>query len=95
MHKNWVIKGYDQSVTCLVDDPENLRMRSSTLFALGVFYRKQTIAYISNKQRNTGKTKIREIDQKVQLKNSGLHKESNQTEQRNSKGERNKIRLLI
>ena len=31
MHKNWVIKGYDQSVTCLADDPQNLETRSSTL----------------------------------------------------------------
>ena len=42
-----------------------------------------------------GKTQVRRIDQKVQLKNSGLQKESNQTEQRNSNCERNKIRLLI
>ena len=35
MHKNWVIKGYDQSVTCLVDDPQNLETRSSTLRTLG------------------------------------------------------------
>ena len=41
------------------------------------------------------KIQINEVDQKVQLKNSGLQKESNQTEQRNSNGERNKIRLLI
>ena len=31
MHKNWVIKGYDQSVTCPADDPQNLETRSSTL----------------------------------------------------------------
>ena len=31
MHKNWVIKEYDQSVTCLADDPGNLETRSSTL----------------------------------------------------------------
>ena len=42
-----------------------------------------------------GKSQIRRSNQKVQLKNSGLQKESNQTEQRNSNGERNKIRLLI
>ena len=29
MHKNWVIKGYDQSVTCLADDPQNLETQSS------------------------------------------------------------------
>ena len=42
-----------------------------------------------------GKTQIRRSNQKVQLKNSGLQKESNQTEQRNSNYERNKLRLLI
>ena len=31
MHKNLVIKGYDQSVTCLADDQQNLETRSSTL----------------------------------------------------------------
>ena len=31
MHKNSVIKGYDQSVTCLADDPQNLVTHSSTL----------------------------------------------------------------
>ena len=42
-----------------------------------------------------GKTQIRRSNQKVQLKNSGLQKDSNQMEQRNSNCERNKIRLLI
>ena len=36
MHKNWVIKGYDQSVTCFADDPQNLGIRSSTLRTPGV-----------------------------------------------------------
>ena len=31
MHENWVIKGYDQSVTCLADDPQTLETRSSML----------------------------------------------------------------
>ena len=29
MHKNWVIKGYDQSVTCLADDRKTLEIHSS------------------------------------------------------------------
>ena len=29
MHKNWIIKGYDQSVTCLADDRKTLVIRSS------------------------------------------------------------------
>ena len=36
MHKNWVIKGYDQSVTCLADDLKNLETRSSTLCTPGI-----------------------------------------------------------
>ena len=36
MHKNWVIMGYDQSVTCLADDPQNLETRSSTLRTPGI-----------------------------------------------------------
>ena len=35
MHKNWVRKEYDRSVTCLADDPQNLVTRSSTLRTLG------------------------------------------------------------
>ena len=94
MHKNWVRKEYDQCVTCLAEDRETQGLVVAR-FTLQEFYQKQTIAYKSNKQRCMGKTQIRDIDQKVQLKNSGLQKESNQTEQRNSNGERNKIRLLI
>ena len=66
-----------------------------TRFALRKFYRKQTVTYISNQQRCINKTSTKSEDQKVQLKNSSLQKESNRTEQRNSNGERNKIHLLI
>ena len=31
MHKNWVLKGYDQSDTCLVDDLQTLETLSSML----------------------------------------------------------------
>ena len=86
--------GYDQSVTCLADDPRILETRSNTLHT-PEFYRKQTITYIRNKQRCTSKTQIREVDQKVQLKNSGTQKESKQTKLRKSNGERKPLRLLI
>ena len=36
MHKNWVIKGYDQSVTCLADDPRNLETPNDTLRTPGI-----------------------------------------------------------
>ena len=77
------MKEYDQCVTCLPDDLQNLVTRSSTLRTPGILSQK-TIAYISNQAGYTGKTQIRRSNQKVQLKNSNLQKESNQTEQRNS-----------
>ena len=91
------MENYDQSVTCLADDPRNLEIRSNKRRTPGTLSQtnKQTITYISKRQRCTSKTQIREVDQKVQLKNSGTQKESNQTKQRKSNGERNKLRLLI
>ena len=87
MHKNWVIKRYDQSVTCLADDPQNLETRSSTLRTPGILSQTN-----NNVQKHStkcmGKTQIRRSNQKVQLKNPGLQKESNQTEKRNSNYEK-------
>ena len=91
MHKNGVIKGYDQSVTCLADDPQNLETRSSTLHTPGILSQTNNNIH-KHSTKCTGKTQIRRSNQKVQLKNSGLQKESNQTEKRNSNYERNKIR---
>ena len=56
MHKNWVVKRYDQSVTCLADDPQNLETRNSTL-PLRVLYRKQTITHISTQLEERVKLK--------------------------------------
>ena len=36
MHKHWVTKGYDQSVTYLADDLQNVVTHSSTLGTLGI-----------------------------------------------------------
>ena len=86
-------KRYDQSVTCLADDPWNLETRRSTLRTPGIANKQ----YI-HKQSSKGawnKTQNKRSNQKFQLKNSGLQKESNQTKQQNSNGERNKLRLLI
>ena len=94
MHKNGLIKGYDQSVTCVADDPQNLETRSSMLRTFGILSQKNNSIH-KRSTRSTGKTQIRTSNQKDQLKNSGLQKESNQTEQRNSNCERNKICLLI
>mgnify|MGYP005837562791 CR=1 FL=1 len=94
MHKNWVINGYGQSVTCLTDDPQNLETRSSTLRTLGILSQKNNNIH-KHSTRSTGKTQIRRSNQKFQLKNFGLQKESTQTEQQNSNYERNNIHLLI
>ena len=84
---------YDQSVTCLADDPQNLAIRSNKRHTPGTLSqtKKQTIStHIMHRSNSNEKS-----NQKVQLKNSGLQKESNRTKQRKSNGERNKLRLLI
>ena len=73
MHKNWVIKRYDQSVTCLADDPQNLETRSSTLHTVGILSQTNNNIH-KHSTRSMGKTQIRRSNQKVQLKNSGLQK---------------------
>ena len=95
MHKNWVIQGYDQSVTCLADDPQNLETRCSTLRTPGILLQTNNSIHEQSSKENKDKPQIRRSNQKVQLKNSGLQKESNQTEQRNSNYKRNMIQLLI
>ena len=94
MHKYWVIKGYDQSVTCLADDLQNLETRSSTFLTPGILSQTKNNIH-KHSTKCTGRTQIRKSNQKAQLQDSGLQKESNQTEQRNSDYERNQIRLLI
>ena len=67
MHKNWVIKGYDQSVTFLADDPRNIGTRSNTLPTPGIL--SQTNNNIHKQQaRMHKKTQIREVDQKFNLR---------------------------
>ena len=95
MHKNWVIKGYDQSVTCLADDPQNLGTPNNTLRTPGILSQTNNSIHKQSSKEAWVKLQIRRSNQKVQLKNSGLQKESNQTEQRNSNGERKKLRLLL
>ena len=56
MHKNWVIKEYDQSVTCLADDSQNLETRSSTLHSSGIL--SQTNNSIHKQTRNDAQTKL-------------------------------------
>ena len=67
MHKNWVIKGYDQCVTCLADDPQNLGTRSSTLRTLGILLQTNNSIH---KQSSKGarKLKIRDLTSKFNLR---------------------------
>ena len=88
MHKNWVIKGYDQSVTCLVDDPQNLETRCSTLRTPG------TLSQTNNKHstRGTGKTQLRDLTRKFNLRTPVCKK--NQIKQSNKLKRRKKQTLL-
>ena len=83
-----------KSVTCLADDSQNLGTHSSTLRTPGIISQSNNSIHKQSSKYAQRKLQIRSSNQKVQLKNSGLQKESNQTEQRNSNYERNKIRLL-
>ena len=68
MHKNWVIMGYDQSVTCLADDPRILETRSSTLRTQGTLSQTNN-TYISNQARvHEIKLKIRDLTRKFNLR---------------------------
>ena len=57
MHKNWVIKRYDQSVTCLADEPQNLETRSSTLHTSGIL--SQTNNNIHNQSSKDARVKLK------------------------------------
>ena len=57
MHKNWVIKEYDQCVTCLADDPQNLATRSNTLRTPGIL--SQTNNNIHKKSSKYARLKLK------------------------------------
>ena len=63
MHKSWVNNRYDQSVTCLADDPQNLDTRSSTLRTLGILSQTKNNIH-KHSTRSTGKTQIRDPTRK-------------------------------
>ena len=60
MHKNWVIKGYDQCVICLADDPQNLGTRSSTLRTPGIL--SQTNNSIHKQSSKDARVKLKKED---------------------------------
>ena len=67
MQQNWVVKRYDQSVTCLADDPQNLETRSSTLRTPGTLSQTNK-AYNKHSTRSMGKTQIRDLTKKFNLR---------------------------
>ena len=83
MHKNWVIKGYDQCVTCLVDDPQNLVTRSSTLRTLGILSQTNNSIHKHSGKYARVKLQIRRSKLKVQLNRFNLQKEMVESELRN------------
>ena len=83
MHKNWVIKGYDQCVTCLADDPQNLVTRSSTLRTPGILSQTNNSIHKHSSKDAQVKLQIRRSKLKVQLKMFDLQTESIKTEVRN------------
>ena len=93
MHKNLVIKGYDQSVTCLADDSQNLETRSSTLHSPGILSQANNSIHKQSSKDAQTKLQKKRSNQKVQLKNSGLQKESTRKKQRNSNCKRNELRF--
>ena len=83
MHKNWVIKGYDQCVTCLADDPQNLVTRSSTLRTPGILAQRKNSIHKHSSKHARVKLQIRISNLKFQLKRFNLQKESIKSEVRN------------
>ena len=69
MHKNWVLKEYDQCVTCLADDPQTLETRSSTLRTPGTL-----------SQANNSIHKQSSIDAWVKLRQEKIPTESSTEE---------------
>lgn len=76
MHKNWVRKEYDQSVTSLADDPQNLVTRSSMLRTPGILSQTNNSIYKHSSKYARVKLQIRCSKLKVQLKSFDLQKES-------------------
>ena len=83
VHKNWVIKAYDQSVTCLADDLKTLVTRSSTLRTPETLSQTNNSIHKHSNNRCKGKTQEKRSKSKVQEKSFDLQKESIESELRN------------
>ena len=84
MHKNWVIKRYDQSVTCLADDLKTLVTRSSTLRTPETLSQTKNSIHKHSSNIFKGKTQEKISKSKVQEKSFDLQQESIKSELRNS-----------
>ena len=84
MHKNWVIKGYDQSVTCLADDSQTLVTRSSTLRTPEILSQTNNSIHKHSIIRCKGKTQMTRSKLKARGKIFDLQKETIESELRNS-----------
>ena len=74
MHKNWVIKGYDQSVTCLADDRKTLEIRSSKPRTPETLSWTNNSIHKHSSIRCKGKTQEKRSKSKVQEKSFDLQK---------------------
>ena len=83
MHKNWVINGYDQCVTFLPDDPQNLVTHSSTLRTPRILSQTNNSVHKHSSKDARVKLQIIRSNLKAQLKRFDLQKESNKMEVRN------------
>ena len=83
MHKNWVIKGYDQSVTCLADDLKTLVTRSSKLRTPETLSQTNNSIHKHSSIRCKGKTQKKRSKLKVQLKSFDLQKQTIKSKLRN------------
>ena len=91
MHTNWVIKGYDQCVTCLADDPQNLVTRSSTLRTPKTLSQTTNSIHKHSSIRCKGKTQKKRSKLKVQLKSFDLQKETLKSQLQNSNYDQKKF----
>ena len=63
-----MIKGYDQSVTCLADDPQNLGICSSTLRTPGVLSQTNNSIHKQSSKETWVKLKQEDLTRKLNLR---------------------------
>ena len=89
-----MIKGYDQSVTCLADDPQNLGTRSSTLRTPGTLSQTNNHT-ISTQTRRTSKTQKEDLTRKFNLRTPVCKKNQIERSNKTQARKENKLQLLI